>query len=138
MRNTPPAAGRRLACRAAAIAVASACSLGAQQVPSVDARVEALLRQMTLEEKVGEMTQLTIQAVSRMQGSATVPHQLDSLKLDSALVHYNVGSLLNVWDVAFTPDHWRDVITTVQRFAQRKRLKIPVIYGIDAVHGHNY
>ena len=93
---------------------------------------------MTLEEKVGEMTQLTIQAVSRTQGSATVPHQLDSLKLDSALVHYNVGSLLNVWDVAFTPDHWREVITTVQRFAQRKRLKIPVIYGIDAVHGHNY
>src|SRR6266508_4912519 len=105
---------------------------------SVDSRVEALLKKMTIEEKVGEMTQLTIQAVSKTQGSSKVAHELDSLKLDSALVHYNVGSLLNVWDVAFTPEHWQQVITTIQRFAARKRLQIPVIYGIDAVHGDHY
>ena len=110
----------------------------ARAAGSVDSRVEALLRQMTVEEKVGEMTQLTIQAVSKTQGSSTVAHELDSLKLDSALVHYNVGSLLNVWDAAFTPQHWRDVITTIQRFAARKRLRVPVIYGIDAVHGDHY
>lgn len=108
---------------------------------SVDSRVEELLKKMTIEEKVGEMTQLTIMAVSKTQGSSKVAHELDSLKLDSlkldsALVHYNVGSLLNVWDAAFTPQHWQDVITTIQRFAARKRLHIPVIYGIDAVHGH--
>jgi len=105
---------------------------------SVDSRVEELLKKMTIEEKVGEMTQLTIMAVSKTQGSSKVAHELDSLKLDSALVHYNVGSLLNVWDAAFTPQHWQDVITTIQRFAARKRLHIPVIYGIDAVHGHHY
>jgi beta-glucosidase len=105
---------------------------------SVDSRVEELLKKMTIEEKIGEMTQLTIQAVSKTRGSSTVAHELDSLKLDSALVHYNVGSLLNVWDVAFTPQHWQQVITTIQRFAARKRLHIPVIYGIDAVHGDHY
>jgi beta-glucosidase len=105
---------------------------------SVDSRVEDLLKKMTIEEKVGEMTQLTIQAVSKTRGSSTVAHELDSLKLDSALVHYNVGSLLNVWDAAFTPQHWQQVITTIQRFAARTRLHIPVIYGIDAVHGDHY
>lgn len=103
-----------------------------------DPRVEALLRQMTLEEKIGEMTQLTIQAVSRTEGSATVPHKLDTVKLEDALVRHNVGSLLNVWDVAFTPAHWQEVIDAVNRVARRKRLHIPVIYGIDAVHGHHY
>src|SRR2546430_3023736 len=122
----------------AVLSLGCAFSVGAQTPTSIDARVDALLRAMTLEEKVGQMTQLTIQAVSRTQGSATVAHQLDSLKLDSAVVHYHVGSLLNVWDAAFTPAHWREVTATIQRFAGRTRLKIPVIYGIDAVHGHHY
>ncbi|MBX6330312.1 MAG: glycoside hydrolase family 3 C-terminal domain-containing protein [Gemmatimonadaceae bacterium] len=122
-----------------ALALAATVATAAAQSPaSIDARVDALLRRMTLEEKVGEMTQLTIQAVSRTEGTPTVEHQLDSAKLEEALVRNNVGSLLNVWDVAFTPQHWREVITTVQRFAARKRLHSPVIYGIDAVHGHHY
>ena len=103
-----------------------------------DARVEALLRQMTIEEKVGQMTQLTIQAVSATRGLATVSHVLDSLRLDSAIVNYGVGSMLNVYDVAYTPQHWREVIAAIQRSAQRSRLKIPVLYGIDAVHGFHY
>jgi len=121
---------------AVAMLVASAAA-GAQQ-QSVDARVEALLRQMTIEEKVGEMTQLTVQAVARTHGTATTAQTLDSAKLDDALVRHNVGSLLNVWDVALTPQQWQELTTTVQRVARRKRLRIPVLYGIDAVHGHHY
>ncbi len=106
--------------------------------PRVEARVDSLLRVMTLEEKVGEMTQLTVQAVSRVHGTATVSQQLDSAKLEEAIVRRHVGSLLNVWDVALTPEQWRQLTTTVQRAAARSRLKIPVIYGIDAVHGEHY
>ncbi|GAC1656798.1 MAG: glycoside hydrolase family 3 N-terminal domain-containing protein [Gemmatimonadaceae bacterium] len=105
---------------------------------SINRRVDALLQQMTLEEKIGEMTQLTIQAVARSRGTAVSPMQLDSAKLEEALVRRHVGALLNVYDVALSPEQWRDLITTIQRFAQRKRLKIPVLYGIDAVHGHHY
>ncbi|HET7456888.1 MAG TPA: glycoside hydrolase family 3 N-terminal domain-containing protein [Gemmatimonadaceae bacterium] len=136
--------GRKLVAAATLALVASAApnvasAQAAQQVsPAVSARVEGLLRQMTLEEKVGEMTQLTIQAVGATHGTATTAQTLDSAKLEDALVGHNVGSLLNVWDVALTPAQWRDVITTIQRVAQRKRLKVPVIYGIDAVHGQHY
>ncbi len=103
------------------------------------ARVEALLGSMTLEEKVGQMTQLTLQAVSATRGTADTPHTLDMDKLRQALVEYHVGSLLNVYDVSFPLAYWRDLITTIQDVATKEtRLGIPVLYGIDAVHGHHY
>ena len=132
------AARAHRALAAAALAFVLAVPAAHGQAASVDARVDALLRQMTLEEKVGEMTQLTVQAVSRVRGTADTAQQLDSAKLEHALVARNVGSLLNVWDAALTPRAWQETITAIQRTAARKRLKIPVIYGIDAVHGQNY
>ncbi|HWZ60974.1 MAG TPA: glycoside hydrolase family 3 N-terminal domain-containing protein [Gemmatimonadaceae bacterium] len=127
---------------AAALAILAARPAGAQvnartDAP-VDARVDSILRLMTLEEKVGQMTQLTIQAVARTHGTATVDQELDSAKLEDVLVRHQLGSMLNVYDVAITPRQWRDVIGAVQRFAGRTRLRIPVIYGIDAVHGDHY
>jgi beta-glucosidase len=112
--------------------------LAAQHGTSLEARADSLLARMSLEEKVGEMTQLTIGAVSSVRGTATVAQQLDSAKLEEAIVRRHVGSLLNVNDVALTPEQWRGLTETIQRFAARTRLRIPVIYGIDAVHGHQY
>jgi beta-glucosidase len=37
-----------------------------------------------------------------------------------------------------SPQEWSDAITMIQRFAMRARMRIPVVYGIDAVHGHHY
>jgi beta-glucosidase len=119
---------------AAALALLAVRPAGAQ----VDAKVDSILKQMTLEEKVGQMTQLTIETVSRTHGTATVVQELDSAKLEDVVLNHHVGSLLNVYDVALTPAQWRTVITTVQRFAARSRLRLPIIYGIDAVHGHHY
>ncbi|MDB4873885.1 MAG: beta-glucosidase [Gemmatimonadetes bacterium] len=122
-----------------AIAAVLALPLGAQgSKAQIEARIDQLLRRMTLEEKVGEMTQLTIEAVSRVHGTADTPQQIDTAKLEDALLRHHVGSLLNVWDVALTPARWLELTTTVQRVAARKRLAIPVIYGIDAVHGFHY
>lgn len=103
----------------------------------VGRRVDALLARMTLEEKVGEMTQLTLSAVTRGPARAGAPFALDSVKLENALLRKHVGALLNT-DAAMTPDQWREVIATIQRVAKRKRLAIPVLYGIDAVHGNHY
>ncbi|MEW6509850.1 MAG: glycoside hydrolase family 3 N-terminal domain-containing protein [Bacteroidota bacterium] len=106
---------------------------------SLDRRVQDLLRQMTLEEKVGQMTQVTIDVVSKGVDGRLEPHELDSAKLDRAILQYHVGSILNVGPAGYSVDHWNEVITTIQDVATRRtRLKIPILYGIDAVHGANY
>src|SRR4029079_19193894 len=59
-------------------------------------------------------------------------------KLRKALVEYGVGALLNVKDLALTPDKWHELISAIQAAAAQTRLKIPVMYGIDTIHGANY
>lgn len=102
-------------------------------------RVEALLAQMTLEEKVGQMTQLTLTVVAAEGGPQRDSVRLDSAKLRRALVDRHVGSLLNVVGGALTVDGWHALLTQIQDVATREtRLRIPVLYGIDFVHGANY
>jgi beta-glucosidase len=106
---------------------------------STDEKVKELLSKMTIEEKVGQMTQVTIQAVSKTQGIKDQLHEMDYSKLDEALKKYHVGSILNVYDAAHTVEYWHEVITRIQDIAIKEtRLGIPVIYGIDAIHGANY
>jgi beta-glucosidase len=105
----------------------------------IEKNVNQLLKKMTVEEKVGQMTQVTIQAVSAVKGTPTEDHKLDESKLEEAIVNYHVGSILNVYDVAYSIEHWHEIITQIQDIAVKKtRLGIPIIYGIDAIHGANY
>ncbi|HYW71811.1 MAG TPA: glycoside hydrolase family 3 N-terminal domain-containing protein [Pyrinomonadaceae bacterium] len=97
--------------------------------------VESLLARMTLEEKVGQMTQLEIGMVTTGQGDDI---RVDQAKLEKAVVKYGAGSILNVKDHALTPEKWREIIRGIQEASQKSRLKIPVIYGIDTIHGANY
>ena len=99
------------------------------------AQIEALLRRMTIEEKVGQMTQLEIGQVTSGSDSNI---EIDPAKLEKAIVKYNVGSILNVNGHALSVDKWHQVIGAIQADAQKTRLKIPVIYGIDSIHGANY
>src|SRR6266516_1939405 len=99
-------------------------------------KIEALLKRMTLEEKVGQMTQLTINMIVNGQDQEI---QIDPAKLDKAIARYGVGSILNVSDQALTADKWHEIIGQIQQTATKKtRLGIPVIYGIDSIHGANY
>ncbi len=99
-------------------------------------KIEALLKRMTLEEKVGQMTQLAIGMISNGQDQVI---QIDPAKLDKAIVRYGVGSILNVHEQALTVDKWHEIINQIQISATKKtRLGIPVIYGIDSIHGANY
>jgi beta-glucosidase len=100
---------------------------------------KSLLSKMTLEEKVGQMTQVTIQTISKTQGTKSQHHELDLAKLEEAITKYHVGSLLNVYDIANELDYWHEIIAKIQDVAINKtRLKIPVLYGIDAIHGATY
>jgi beta-glucosidase len=97
--------------------------------------VESLLSRMTLEEKVGQMTQLEIGMVTSGQGNDI---HVDPVKLEKAVIKYGAGSILNVKDHALTTDKWREIIRDIQEASKKTRLKIPVIYGIDTIHGANY
>ncbi|GJM62502.1 glycoside hydrolase family 3 N-terminal domain-containing protein [Persicobacter diffluens] len=105
-----------------------------------DMQIEDLLSKMTVEEKAGQMTQLTLEFVSKGDGYAVAsPHELDPEKLHKVLVDYHVGSILNCAGEARTPERWYEMISQMQEYAmQKSRLPIPVLYGIDAVHGVNY
>ena len=104
------------------------------QTKSTDAqKVNALLKKMTLEEKVGQMTQVTLGVVSTDKDGV-----LDTAKLREAVVKYNVGSMLNVTNHALTVDQWKTVITQIQDETKNTRLKIPIIYGLDGIHGQTY
>jgi len=106
---------------------------------AIDNRVNAMLAKMTLDEKIGQMTQLTLDEVLKKTNGVTVePQEIDPDKIKEALLKYHVGSLLNVSGGAQTREEWYKLISSIQSYAAQDRLKIPVIYGIDAMHGQNY
>ncbi len=106
---------------------------------SAQSRVDALLARMTLEEKVGQMTQLTLAAVAAQGGPARDSVRLDTARLRHALVDRHVGSLLNVVGGSLSLDGWHALVAQVQDVAVKQtRLGIPVLYGVDFVHGANY
>jgi len=121
-----------------ALAIGAPRSVGSQALDPASRRVESLLRQMSLEEKVGQMTQIALQMLVSRPGGPGTPVQIDSAKLHDAIVNRGVGALLNVAYVAMSPEEWRDANTMIARFASRSRLRVPVVYGIDAVHGQHY
>jgi beta-glucosidase len=91
---------------------------------SVASRVADLISRMTLDEKIGQMAQAD-------RGYLTAA---------SDLATYGLGSLLSGGGSAPTPNtaqSWADMYDNYQSIALTSRLGIPLIYGIDAVHGHN-
>ncbi|GGK87878.1 glycoside hydrolase family 3 N-terminal domain-containing protein [Rufibacter glacialis] len=115
-------------------ALATATSPAPATQPRRDQQIEDLLSRMTVEEKVGQMTQLTIDLILKDNEVATV----DTAKLRKVLANYHVGSILNVRNRAYTIDEWHQVLNAIHDMTEKTRLKIPVIYGIDAIHGANY
>ena len=105
----------------------------------IDKKVENLLSKMTLSEKVGQMTQITLQAVSKTEGKVDQKYEVDPEKLREAITKYHIGSILNVYNTALTLDEWHQLITQIQDIATKQTSNgIPVLYGIDAIHGANY
>jgi beta-glucosidase len=106
-------------------ALATTC-LPAVEATSPSARkAEALLQQMTLAEKIGQMTQVDSDALKQNPGD------VQKFFLGSVLS----GGNSNPADNSF--ETWRKFAASFQQRALQTRLKIPLLYGIDAVHGHN-
>lgn len=121
--------------------ILGATSLQAQVLPNaaIEKKIDALLSKMTLEEKVGQMTQITIESLLKTQdGKVILPMTLDPEKVDVAFSKYKIGSVLNIGGDAITRDAWQKRIEILQKAALAQRLKIPMMYGVDAIRGNNY
>jgi beta-glucosidase len=99
-------------------------ALLAQTGLAADAPVESLLAQMTLDEKIGQMVQPDVHALKE-------PADIEKYFLGSILNGGGGGPTNNV------PQVWWQVVNDYQSWALKTRLKIPLLYGVDAVHGHN-
>ena len=91
---------------------------------AIEAKIDSLLRTMTLDEKIGQMTEV----------------DLGAIKDKSDIQKYFIGSVLSGGDSDppdNSPQTWAKTYDELQSWALKTRLKIPLIYGIDAVHGHN-
>jgi len=110
--------------------------------PEIEAKVAALLKAMTLEEKVGQMVQVTLDVLTEGKDSLSSyePVVLDQEQLDRAFVTYQIGSVLNTANNRARDVHeWNRMITRIQEAALAgSRLNIPVLYGLDMIHGASY
>jgi beta-glucosidase len=91
---------------------------------TINIKVDSLLSMMTLDEKIGQMTQVDILA----------------LKEFSDISKYSLGSILCGGNSEIKDESasgWANYYDSLQSYALKSRLKIPIIYGVDAVHGHN-
>lgn len=106
-------------------------------VAQEDFNVDALLSRMTLDEKAGQMMQVTLEILTESERS---PLRLDENKLREALVRYKIGSILNTGvKHALSLEQWRYVNKTIQDMALGETArKIPVLYGVDSIHGATY
>ena len=139
--RTLPLAADRVASPASEDAVDSQAFLRSHMTPAGPpasasaAAVEKLLAQMNLKEKVGQMTQLTIETI--VDGKDQDIH-LNPEKLHKAIAEYGAGSILNVYDQALPLEKWHEIQRAIQAEAKSTRLQIPVLYGIDSIHGTTY
>jgi beta-glucosidase len=129
---------RFIVCQLTAIAVFTSSLVAQKTDPETEAKITNLLKQMTLEEKVGQMAQVAIDQLGHTN-RATKTFEIEPAKLNDIIVKYKVGSILNTPpSILLGPKEWNDVITNLNKTAQQTRLKIPVIYGLDDIHGANY
>ena len=108
----------------------------APAIPSdkaVEAKVEKVLKGMTLEEKAGQIVQINISALEDASREA-----IDTEKLDLVIGKYKIGSILNVMHDGA---HSREFTAKMVRQIQEKSMEvmgIPCLYGLDMIHGATY
>lgn len=121
-------------------AIALAVGQTAPAIPSdpvIKANIQQWLKKMTLEEKIGQMCEITIDVVTDFEKSRD-GFTLSEAMLDTVIGKYKVGSLLNVpLSVAQKKEVWAKAIRQIQE-KSIKEIGIPCIYGVDEIHGTTY
>ena len=101
----------------------------------LEQRVDSVLAKMTLDEKIGQMTELAIDVLGTGTGNDFV---LDEAKLRDIVSKYKIGSFLNApGPIALSPQKWNEIIARINRVSIEV-MGIPTIYGLDQNHGTTY
>lgn len=104
--------------------------------PDMEAQIEKILNRLTLEEKIGQMTEITVDVVT--DWSSPNDFKLSDEKLAEIIGKHKVGSILNVpLSIAQTPQKWAESIRKIQEVSMRT-MGIPCVYGVDQIHGTTY
>jgi beta-glucosidase len=129
-----------------AVAVLHSCTIAPEKSvepaiakdEQIEQKVEALLSEMTLEEKIGQMTQLTIDVLGEPGSAYRGDFQLSEAIMDTVFGIYKVGSILNTpGTTAQTKEKWHEMISKIQEKSMEE-IGIPCIYGLDQIHGSTY
>ena len=105
--------------------------------PVIEQNIQNWLKKMTLEEKIGQMCEITVDVVTDFPGSKD-GFKLSEAMLDTVIGKYKVGSILNVpLSVAQKKEVWAAAIKQIQDKSM-KEIGIPCIYGVDQIHGTTY
>lgn len=101
----------------------------------LEQRVDSVLAKMTLDEKIGQMTELAIDVLGTGTGNDFV---LDEAKLRDIVSKYKIGSFLSApGPIALSPQKWNEIIARINRVSIEV-MGIPTIYGLDQNHGTTY
>lgn len=101
----------------------------------LEQRVDSVLAKMTLDEKIGQMTELAIDVLGTGTGNDFV---LDEAKLRDIVSKYKIGSFLSApGPIALSPQKWNQIIARINRVSIEV-MGIPTIYGLDQNHGTTY
>ncbi|MBQ3770887.1 MAG: glycoside hydrolase family 3 C-terminal domain-containing protein, partial [Bacteroidaceae bacterium] len=105
----------------------------------IEQRVEATLKKMTLDEKVGQMLELNMDGMGKITVENGKPvWKLNEQTLDTVISKWKIGSILNVpMSRAATIAQWQEWIRLIQKKSM-KHIGIPDIYGLDQNHGVTY
>ncbi|MCL7762556.1 glycoside hydrolase family 3 C-terminal domain-containing protein [Polaribacter sp. Z014] len=113
------------------LVILASCQSDKENKTSKNDKIEVLIKKMTLEEKVGQMTQLTLKKF----------YKKGELNKD-LLIKYTqttpIGSVLNTPGSPLSISEWHELISEIQDNCLASRMKIPMLYGIDAIHGATY
>ncbi|NME68119.1 glycoside hydrolase family 3 N-terminal domain-containing protein [Flammeovirga aprica] len=107
---------------------------------SVEKKADQILQKLTLEEKVGQMTQITLDVITRNENTdvSDEPAVLNQKKVREAIAKYKIGAVLNTAKNKARPKkEWNDIITQIQEEAIQE-IGIPVLFGTDVQHGSIY
>ena len=102
----------------------------------VEAQVEKALGKLSLDEKIGQMCELTIDVITDTQKPEFT---LNEEALRKVFEQYHVGSILNVpKGVAQRPEVWSTLIRRLNQISMETCSEVPQIYGVDQIHGASY